>query len=319
MPLSLSYESSLSTVATATPCIPFSDQPSATLGTRGGLALTTHRLHPHLRCCRRRRCRCCRVVVVSNLCPGAVRPIGGCVSPLAVKAKEEGWLAASHVLAGGPCRDAAPADGVHRDAAPADGGVRWDAAPALGGRLGWSAPIIGPVGWVVGAAAPFGGPCLAAGPPAARVVVVRVILDEDFGLGVTRIIDAVPPFDGSECLLPVKVVEGRILLVSRLLAGARGPARELRLAHPAVELGGVRGVLAPEVVQDFWGLETAGGLSSLLFSCRRGHSHCACGAAISRVHPKDLERRVDAWRGLSHPNPLLPPSPQPRSSVGVPR
>jgi hypothetical protein len=177
-----------------------------------------------------------------------MRPIGGCVSPLVVEAKEEGWLAASHVLTGGPRRDAAPANGVHGDAAPANGGVRWDASPALGGRLGWSAPVIGPVGRVVGAAAPFGSPCLAVGPPAARVVVVRVILDEDFGLGVARIIDAVPPLDGGECLLSVEAVKGRILLVSRLLAGAWGPARELRLAHPAVELGGVRGVLAPKVV-----------------------------------------------------------------------
>ncbi len=218
-----------------------------------------------------------------------MRPIGGCVSPLAVKVKEEGRLAALHVLAGGPRRDTAPADGVHGNTAPADSGVRWDAAPALGGRLGWSVPIIGPVGRVVGAAAPFGGPCLAAGPPAACVVVVRVILDEDFGLGVARIIDAVPPLDGGKCLLPVEAVKGQILLVSRLLAGAWGPAHELRLAHPTVNLGGVWGVLAPEVVRDFWGLEAAGGLPSLLFSCRRGHSHCACGAAISRVHPKDLE------------------------------
>ncbi len=137
--------------------------------------------------------------------------------------------------------------------------------PLLGGRLGRSAPVIGPVGRVVGAAAPFGGPCLAAGPPAARVVVIGVILDEDFGLGVARIIDAVPPLDGGECLLLVEAVEGRILLVSRLLVGARGPARELRLVHPAVELGGTQGVSAPKVVQDFWGLEAAGGLSSLLF------------------------------------------------------
>jgi hypothetical protein len=144
--------------------------------------------------------------------------------------------------------DAAPADGVHGDAAPANGGVHWDATPALGGRLGQSAPVIGPVGRVVGAAAPFGGPCLAAGPPATRVVVVRVILDKDFGLGVACIVDAVPPLDSGECLLTVKAVEGRMLLFSRLLAGARGPARELWLAHPAVELGGVRGVLAPKVV-----------------------------------------------------------------------
>ncbi len=86
---------------------------------------------------------------------------------------------------------------------------------------------------------------------------------------------------------------GRILLVSCLLAGARGPAREHRLAHPTVELGGARGVLAPKAVQDFWGCEAAGGLSSLLFSCQRGPSHCACGAAINQVHPKDLEQWVD--------------------------
>jgi hypothetical protein len=222
-----------------------------------------------------------------------VRPFGGCVSPLAVEAKEEGWLAASHFLAGVSRRDAAPADGVHRDAAPANGGKHWDAVPALGGHLGWSAPIIGPVGQVVGAAAPFGGPCLAAGPPAVRVVVVRVILNEDFGLGVACIIDAMPPLAGGECLLPVEAVKGRILLVSRLLAGARGPACEHRLAHPTVELGGARGVLAPKAVRDFWGLEAAGGLSFLLFSSRRGPSHCACGATINRVHSKDLEQRVD--------------------------
>jgi hypothetical protein len=177
-----------------------------------------------------------------------VRPIGGCVSPLAVEAKEEGRLATLHVLAGGPRRDAVPADGVHGDAAPADSGVCWDAAPALGGRLGRSAPVIGPVGRVVGTAAPFGGPCLAAGPPAARVLSSESTFYEDFGLGIACIIDAVPPLDGSECLLPVEAVEGRILLVSCLLAGARGPARELQLAHPAIELGGARGVLAPEVV-----------------------------------------------------------------------
>ncbi len=186
-------------------------------------------------------------------------------------------------------RDAAPANGVHRDAAPANGGVRWDTALALGGRLGWLAPVIGLVGRVVSAAAPFGGPCLAA--------VVQVILDKDFGLGIACIVDAVPPLDSGECLLSVKVVEGQILLISRLLAEAWGPARKLRLAHPAIELGGVRRVSAPEVVQDFWGLGAAGGLSSLLFSCQRCHSHCACGATISRVHPKDLEQRIDAWRG----------------------
>ncbi len=202
--------------------------------------------------------------------------------------------------------DAAPTDGVHGDAAPANGGVHWDAAPALGGCLGRSAPVIGLVGRVVGAAAPLGGPCLAAGPPATRVVVVRVILDEDFGLGVAPIVDAVPPLDSGECLLPVEAVEGLILLFLRLLAGARGPACELRLVHPAVELGGVGGVLAPEVVRDFWGLKAAGGLSSLLFSCQRGHSHCACCAAISRgVHPKDSKRQVDAWRGRGSHDFLL--------------
>jgi hypothetical protein len=55
----------------------------------------------------------------------------------------------------------------------------------------------------------------------------------------------------------------------------------------------MRGVLAPKAVRDFWGLEAAGGLSSLLFSCQRGSSHCTCGAAINRVHPKDLEQWVD--------------------------
>jgi hypothetical protein len=103
----------------------------------------------------------------------------------------------------------------------------------------------------------------------------------------------VPPLAGGKCLLPVEAVKGRILLVERLLAGARGPAREHRLAHPTVKLGGARGVLAPKAVRDFWGLEAARGLSSLLFSCRRGPSHCACGAAINRVHPKDLEQWVD--------------------------
>ncbi len=124
--------------------------------------------------------------------------------------------------------DAAPADGVHGDAAPADGGVHWDAAPALGGRLSRSAPVIGPVGRVVGAAAPFGGPCLVAGPPTTRVVVVQVILNEDFGLGVACIVDAVPPLDSGECLLLVKVVEGRILCGgsgSRPRAPARAPRR----------------------------------------------------------------------------------------------
>ncbi len=47
-----------------------------------------------------------------------------------------------------------------------------------------------------------------------------------------------------------------------------------------------------------------GAFFSLFFSCRRGHSHCACGASITRVHPKDPEQRVDDRGGLGSHFPL---------------
>jgi hypothetical protein len=78
------------------------------------------------------------------------------------------------------------------------------------------------------------------------------------------------------------------------------PARKLWLAHPAVDLGCVEGVATPgrpKVIQDLEGLEASQGLFSLFLHCRRGHSHCACGASITQVHPKDLERRVDDGGG----------------------
>jgi hypothetical protein len=208
--------------------------------------------------------------------------------------------------------DAAPANGVHGDAAPADSSVHWDAAPTLGGRLGRSAPVIGPVGRVVGAAAPFGGPCLAAGPPATRVVVVRVILDEDFGLGVAILLTpclpltaanaffrsrrsrddsfsscaflrglGVPPASSGSCTLPSNLAERggfRRPKLFETFGVSRPPGAFLPCFIPAnVVTATVPAALpsAEESIQRIWsnGLMLGGVVGAMMFFTRFGLLH----------------------------------------------
>jgi hypothetical protein len=105
----------------------------------------------------------------------------------------------------------------------------------------------------------------------------------------------VPALGSGKCLLMVGAVEECGLFASRLLVGTRCPACKLWLAPPNVKLDCTRGVSMPgqlEVVQDLEGLEASRGPFSLFFCCLRGHSHCTCGASITRVHPKDPEQKV---------------------------
>jgi hypothetical protein len=136
--------------------------------------------------------------------------------------------------------------------------------PAFGGRLGRSGPVARTIGrdiWVLprlgstgcahGADAALGSPCLVAVLPTARaLVVVRVVLSDDFRLDVVQVILG-NGFRGLGVTLAlgggkwIGAEEEGGLFASRLLGGARCPARELQLANPAVELDCVRGVLMP--------------------------------------------------------------------------
>jgi hypothetical protein len=127
--------------------------------------------------------------------------------------------------------------------------------PAFGGRLGRSGPIastIGQVVWVLprlgltgcayGTAAALSSPCLATVlPTTCALVVVRVVLRNDFRLNVIRVVLG-NRFCGLGVTLAlgsgewIGVEEEGGLFASHLLGGARCPARELQLANPAIEL-----------------------------------------------------------------------------------
>jgi hypothetical protein len=82
-----------------------------------------------------------------------------------------------------------------------------------------------------------------------------------------------------------------------LVSRPRTPAREPR-PQPWLHAGGCG---RPKIIRDLEGLEASRGLFSLFLPHRRGHSHCACGTSITRVHPKDLDRRVDDGGELWEP------------------
>ncbi len=78
------------------------------------------------------------------------------------------------------------------------------------------------------------------------------------------------------------------------------PACNLQLAHPAIDLGCLRGVSTPgqpEVIQYLEGLEASRGLFLLLFLGSRVHSHPTCGPLIPRAVLKDPKGGVDVEGG----------------------